>query len=254
MSAGHAHRLHVPGESVVHRLAPQAKLVAAVSFVFVVVSTPREAVWAFAVYAALLAGVAAIAGIRAGLVFRRMLVEVPFVVFAVLLPFLSPGERVDVAGLSLSVGGLWAAWNVLVKSTLGVTCSILLAATTDLRSLLLGLERLRMPTLLVQIMTFMIRYGDVIADEMGRMRLARESRGFVARDVRQLPVVAQSAGALFIRSYERGERVHLAMLARGYTGTMPLLVDVTAGPRVWVRALSLPLAALVVCAAAWTLR
>ncbi|MFN8075537.1 MAG: cobalt ECF transporter T component CbiQ [Kineosporiaceae bacterium] len=254
MGAGHAHLLHRPGDSLVHRLPPQCKLLAAVAFVLVVVSTPREQVWAFVLYAALLAGVAALARIGPGLIARRMLVEVPFVLFAVLLPFLSSGERVSVFGLSLSVSGLWAAWNVLVKSSLGVVASVLLAATTDLRELLLGLERLRMPTLLVQIMTFMLRYTDVIADEMGRMRVARESRGFVARDVRQLPVVARSAGALFIRSYERGERVHLAMLSRGYTGSMPQLADVSAGTRQWARAFALPLAALTVCAVSWILR
>ena len=87
-----------------------------------------------------------------------------------------------------------------------------------------------MPNLLVQIMGFMVRYLDVVTDEMRRMRVARESRGFTARDVRHWPVIARSAGALFIRSYERGERVHLAMLSRGYTGTMPRLqhVDHTA--------------------------
>ena len=53
------------------------------------------------------------------------------------------------------------------------------------------------------------------------MRVARESRGFSARSVRHWPVVARSAGALFIRSYERGEQVHLAMLSRGYTSLTP---------------------------------
>jgi cobalt/nickel transport system permease protein len=70
-------------------------------------------------------------------------------------------------------------------------------------------------------MGFMVRYLDVVTQEMRRMRIARESRGFDGRDVRHWPVLARSAGALFIRSYERGERVHLAMLSRGYTGTMP---------------------------------
>ena len=253
MGAGHAHRLYRHAESPVHRLSPQSKLVATVCFVLAVVSTPREAVWAFGAYALLLVGVAAVARIPASLVLRRMVVEVPFVLFAVLMPFLSRGDRVDVLGLSLSVNGLWAAWNVLAKATLGVVCSILLAATTDLRALLVGLERLRMPPLMVQIMTFMVRYGDVISGEMERMKIARESRGFVARDVRALPVLARSTGALFIRSYERGERVHLAMLARGYTGSMPMQSAATTAAQ-WRTALTLPAAAVVVAAAAWLLR
>jgi cobalt/nickel transport system permease protein len=70
-------------------------------------------------------------------------------------------------------------------------------------------------------MAFMIRYLDVVTDEMQRMKVARTSRGFSARNPTHWPVVARSAGALFIRSYERGERVHLAMLSRGYDGRMP---------------------------------
>ncbi len=150
----------------------------------VVVSTPREAVWAFGVYAVLLAVVARAARVPAGFLLKRLLIEVPFVAFAVLMPFVAQGERVDVLGMSLSVNGLWGAWNVLAKGTLGVATSVLLASTTELRALLLGLQRLKLPPLLVQIASFMIRYGDVIADEMRRMRIARESRGFEARGVR----------------------------------------------------------------------
>jgi cobalt/nickel transport system permease protein len=73
----------------------------------------------------------------------------------------------------------------------------------------------------VQIIGFMIRYLDVVTDEMRRMRIARESRGFSGRGLHAWPVYARTAGALFIRSYERGERVHLAMLSRGYTGATP---------------------------------
>lgn len=250
MGAGHAHRLHIRGHSAVHRLPAHTKLVAALSFVVLVVLTPREQIWAFAVYAVLLAAVAFIAEVPARTIGKRMLVEVPFVVFAVLMPFLASGEQVEVLGMSLSIDGLWGAWNVLAKATLGVVTSILLAATTDMRELLLGLQRLRMPTLMVQIMTFMVRYGDVVTDEMHRMRIARESRGFVSRDIRQLPVVARSAGALFIRTYERGERVHLAMLSRGYTGQMPAMDDAATLPRQWVTALALPSAALGICLAA----
>ncbi|MDX3215309.1 cobalt ECF transporter T component CbiQ [Streptomyces sp. ME02-6991-2B] len=247
MGAGHAHRLYRRGHSPVHALPPQCKIAAVFCFVLVVVSTPRSAVWAFGLYAALLATVAAVARVPAGFWLRRLLVEVPFVAFAFLMPFVAEGPRTEVLGLSLSVNGLWGAWNILAKGTLGVAASVLLASTTELRELLLGLQRLRLPALLVQIASFMIRYGDVITDEMRRMRVARASRGFEARGPRHWGVLAKSAGALFIRSYERGERVHLAMVSRGYAGSMPVIDDVTATRVQWSYAAALPAAALAVC-------
>ncbi|WP_329386607.1 cobalt ECF transporter T component CbiQ [Streptomyces sp. NBC_01716] len=253
MGAGHAHKLYRHGHSPVHALPPHCKLAAVLCFVLVVVSTPREAVWAFGLYAALLAGVAALARVPAGFLLRRMLIEVPFVAFAVLMPFVVPGEQVQFLGLSLSVPGLWGAWNVLAKGTLGVAASVLLASTTELRALLLGLQRLRLPPMLVQIASFMIRYGDVITDELRRMSIARRSRGFEARGVRHWGVLGKSAGALFIRSYERGERVHLAMMSRGYTGTMPVIDEMTASRAQWTSAAALPLSALAVCLLGWTL-
>ncbi len=204
MAAGHAHRLYRHGHTPVHRLPAHVKLLALLAFVLIVVATPREAFWAFGVYALLLVGVAVIARVPAGFVLRRMVVEIPFVVFAVLLPFIATGPDVDVLGLSLSQEGLLAGWNILAKGTLGVVASILLAATTDARALLLALQRLRVPSVLVEITSFMVRYGDVITGEMRRMKIARESRGFEPTTRKALGVVATSAGALFIRSYERG--------------------------------------------------
>lgn len=253
MGSGHHHQLYRPGDTPVHRLPPQCKLAAVAGFALVVVATPREWLWAFGLYALLLAAVAAAARVPPSFLLRRMVVEIPFVVFAVALPFIGFGERVSFLGLSFSVAGLWAAWNILAKATLGVIASVLLAATTEPRLMLLGAQRLRLPPLLVQIAMFMLRYMDVIVDEMRRMRVARESRGFAARNVRHIPVVARSAGALFIRSYERGERVHLAMLSRGYSGSMPVIQDLSASSRQWLVAGILPGAALVVLLGTWGL-
>jgi len=221
MGAAHGHKLHFHGHSPVHRAPAHLKLVALVAFMLTVVATPREWFWFFAGYLAVLICLIAVSQVPFGYIGKRMVVEVPFVVFAVLMPFIAIGPRVDVLGLSLSQEGLWGAWGLLAKGTLGVVASLTLAATTEPRNLLAGLQRLRVPDQLVQIMGFMIRYLDVVTEEMRRMRVARESRGFRARSVRHWPVVARSAGALFIRSYERGERVHLAMLSRGYTGRLP---------------------------------
>ncbi|MFJ6757597.1 cobalt ECF transporter T component CbiQ [Streptomyces sp. NPDC091273] len=253
MGAGHAHKLYRHGHTPVHDLPPHCKLAATFGFVVVVVSTPREAVWAFGLYAVLIAAAAAVARIPAGFLLRRLLIEVPFVAFAVLMPFVAEGEQVEVLGMSLSVSGLWGAWNVLAKGTLGVAASVLLASTTELRALLLGLQRLKLPPLLVQIASFMIRYGDVISDELRRMSIARRSRGFEARGIRHWGVLAKTAGALFIRSYERGERVYLAMVSRGYAGSMPVIDEVVATRTQWAYAAALPVTALAVCLMGWTL-
>ena len=223
MGAGHGHKLHYHGHSPVHRAPAHLKVLALLAFMLLVVATPKDWYPAYAGFLLVLLAVIAVSRVPFGYIAKRMVVEVPFVVFALLMPFIATGPRVDVLGVAVSQSGLSAASALLVKGTLGVLASLTLAATTEPRDLLAGLERLRMPSLLVQIMGFMVRYLDVVTDEMRRMRVARESRGFTARDVRHWPVVARSAGALFIRSYERGERVHLAMLSRGYTGTMPRL-------------------------------
>ena len=254
MAGGRSHSHHLlyrHGDTVVHRLPAQCKLVAVLAYVLIVVSTPATHIWAFAAYACLLAGVAGVSQVPFRVVARRMVVELPFVAFAVLLPFVSHGEETSILGVTVSESGLLDAWNLLAKATLGVVASILLAATTEPRTLLLGIERLRMPQLMVQIMQFMFRYADVIGSEMHRMKIARESRAFQARDVRQLRVLSQSAGALFIRSYERGERVHLAMLSRGYDGSMPRIHEVRAGAASWAAVSLLPGLALTIAATSW---
>jgi cobalt/nickel transport system permease protein len=221
MGAGHGHRLHYHGHSPVHRAPAHLKLVALLVFMLVVVATPKQWYAAYAVYLGVLLVVVGVSTVPPTYLLKRMLVEVPFLFFALLMPFIATGPRTDVLGVSVSQAGLLGAWALLAKGTLGVLASLTLAATTEPRDILSGLDRLHFPHQLVEIMGFMVRYVDVVTDEMRRMRIARDSRGFTARDVRHWPVLARSAGALFIRSYERGERVHLAMLSRGYTGRMP---------------------------------
>ncbi len=218
MGAGHGHKLHYHGHSPLHRAPSHLKVLALLGFVLLVVATPHDWFAAYAGFLAVLAGVVAVSDVPPTYLLKRMVVEVPFVVFALLMPFVATGPRTEFLGLTVSAAGLMAGWALLAKGTLGVMASLILAATTEPRDLLDGLERLRLPQQLVQILGFMIRYLDVVTDELRRMRIARESRGFTARNPRHWPVVARSAGALFIRSYERGERVHLAMLSRGYTG------------------------------------
>lgn len=250
MSGGHTHALHIHGHSVVHRLPGHLKVAALGLFVAAVVATPAQAVWAFGMYAAGLGLVAALAGVPVVFIARRMLIEVPFLLFAVLLPFVGEAPFTMVGGVRISDAGLLAAWTILAKGSCGVVASILLAATTEIPEILAGMNRLHVPKAIVSIAGFMVRYLEVISDEMGRMRVAMAARGYEPKMFWQVKALATSAGALFIRSYERGERVYLAMVARGFAGTMPSPDHVPAGGVEIARALALPALASMVAVVA----
>lgn len=250
---GHAHGFHRPGTSVVHRLPPQVKVAAALAFVFAVVATPRTAFGAFAVDALVLVVVARLATVPLPVLGRRLAIELPFVAFAVFLPLVGEAPHTDVLGLSLSEPGLWAAWNILAKGTLGVATTILLASTTSIAELLVGLDRLRVPRAFTAIAGFMVRYVDVITGEVRRMRIARLSRGYDPRWLWQGKALAATAGTLFIRSFERGERIHVAMLSRGFDGELPPAAgtEEPIGPRVWLLAALVPTVAAAAALTAW---
>ncbi len=218
MRLPHAHALHVHGSSALHRAAAPAKLIGLVIFVLAVAATPRNALPVLGGEAAAFITAVVVARLPARLVTSRLVVEVPFVAFAALLPFFGGGERVDVGGLSMSVDGAWAAWGVLVKATLCLGASIVVTATTAVPDLLAGLARLHVPKVMVSVAGFMVRYLDLLIAEWRRMRCAMTARGYEPRSITDAGALANGGAALFIRAHERGERVFGAMQARGYPG------------------------------------
>lgn len=246
MGAGHAHALYVHEHSLVHGLAPQVKVASALGFVLMVAITPREALWGFAVYAIAISTVALVSRVKPGFLALRMLGILPFIAFAFLIPFVASGQQVSVLGVSLSREGLWAGWNIVAKASIGAATSIVLAATTEVPDILAGMSRLRVPTVLTSIAGFMIRYLELIVEEIGRIRIAMSSRAYDPRWLWQAKPIAASAGAMFIRSYERGERVYDAMVARGYSGEMPELRRRDPSARDWLLGSLLPTLGLLV--------
>ncbi len=259
MGAGHSHPLYRDSASPVHRAPAEVKIVCLVVFVLAVVATPRELFWPFGIYVLIVLAVWRVAQIPLRWILPRMLIEAPFLVLAVLLPFSEGGERIEVAGMHLSVAGLYAAWGIVIKGTLGVAASLTVAATTTAGELPLGLSRLGVPAIVISVLVLMIRYIDVLSAEASRMRMARVSRGDSPRTLHQVGAIAKSVGALFLRSYERGERVYLAMLSRGYQGKIPQLAigaggTAEASVRQWFTALLPAAAAVLVASSAWVVR
>jgi cobalt/nickel transport system permease protein len=218
------------GDGLLHRTDPCVKILAVVLFAFAIVFT-HEGDWpAYAGYALFVGAAILLSGLPLPLVLGRSMLALPFVAVALPLIFTRPGETlftVPLLGWTASREGAVAVASIMLRAWLTVLLAVVLTSTTRPLDLLHGLERLRLPRILVATVLFMYRYLFVIGEEGQRLMRARDARsagdgvhhtgGSVAWRGR---ILGHMVGSLFLRSLERSERVYGAMLARGYDGTI----------------------------------
>ncbi len=121
-------------------------------------------------------------------------------------------------GLIGQPGAGLRAVSLFLKSGLCLWAVVLLAHATPAAALLHGLRRLGLPRLWTESLAFWARYYEVLAAEWQRLQLARRARTIRLDRRLRFRILTNSLGLLFIRAYERAEKVHRAMLARGYRG------------------------------------
>jgi len=218
------------GESLIHHLDPRVKVVVAVLFILSNVLLPDGAWLAFALAWGLVLVTSTLAGLGPGYAVKRSYVALPFALVAVTVIFNPLGQPLvawDVGPWHLVAtdAGLIRFASIVIRTWLSVQMAILLTATTRFPDLMHALHHLHVPQLLVAIISFMYRYLFVLTDEAMRLTRAREARsaspktggggGSIPWRAR---VTGNMVGQLFLRSYERSDRVYQAMLARGYGG------------------------------------
>jgi cobalt/nickel transport system permease protein len=202
---------HSAGTGLLHRLDARIKLVVALVFVLTVVVTPIGSWTALGSEGLLLAFIVGLAGIPPRELGRRWLA------FFVLVGFLA--LIVAPANPALARYGMWVvAFTILIKNSLALLTMLVLAGTTPFHNLLAALRKLGMPAVLVATLQFMDRYRYVLMSELDRMATARRARTFDRRDSLAWGLLTGLIGMLFLRTFERAERVHGAMVARGWDG------------------------------------
>jgi cobalt/nickel transport system permease protein len=115
--------------------------------------------------------------------------------------------------------------GILAKNSLAFLMMLVLTAVTPWRELLTAMSKLGVPRVLVATLLFMERYVHVLTDELSRMITARRARSFRRGGILTWNLVTGMLGMLLLRSFERAERVHAAMVARGWDGTIRSLED-----------------------------
>jgi cobalt/nickel transport system permease protein len=216
----------------VHRADARIKFLAAIAFIVAVSLLPVGAYLALAVAWAATLAVAVLAHLGPARTVRASFVALPFLLAAVPLIFTRPEDplgRLDLGplGLTISGEGLRQFTTIALKSWISVQAAMLLAFTTPFHELVDGLRQLRLPRIMVSIISFMYRYLAVLTDEASRLMRARAARSGGREGTRsggsvrwRATVTGRMAGSLFLRSYERSERIYAAMQARGFEGTL----------------------------------
>jgi len=180
----------------------------------VVLTLPHE-FFKFIGYAVLIFLVVFMSRVPVVYILKRSMVVFPFVFLVVIFV---PFYKADVFQGMYKYSKFIIVWNVLIKSWLAVLAMTILTATTKFSILLKGFEKLKIPKILIMCLSFMYRYIFVLVDEVQRFERARSSRYFGGKLKRQIKVIANIIGLLFIRTYERAERVYQNMISRGFDG------------------------------------
>ena len=238
----HVHFLdpYRPRTSPVHAADARLKFVLTVAFILTASLTPIAAWPVYVMLFALILSVEILSGLGIGYVLKRASLALPFVLAALPVIFTVKGTelfRLPVGAwvLTATVEGLERFVSVALKSWLSVQAAIVLASSTPFPELLQAMRAVRIPRLLVAMFGLMWRYLFVLVDEALRLIRARAARSGQSGETsqRHAPSVVERsggsmtwrarvtggmAGNLFLRAFERSDRIYMAMLSRGYDG------------------------------------
>ncbi len=194
------------GTSFAHRRHPAAKILVTLVFLIAISSLHPSQARAAIFYFVVLTALASAAKLPVPRVLLAAAVVLPFACVFALMSFFAGAPEKGIA--------------IMVRSWLSALTTVLLMATTAQPDLLAGLEALRVPRFLVQVMQFLYRYLLVLIEEAGAMRAAAASRAGKASTL-EFRRASAAAGVLFARSWGRANAIHQAMTARGFTGHIP---------------------------------
>lgn len=213
-------------DSFIHGLDPRTKILATGIYVIIVVSYPKyeiNGLLPLFFYPMLLA---MLGEVPWTFIFRKLLYLSPFpILIAVFNPIMDREPRAFLMGIEI-----WGGWlsfaSIMLKFSLTTSAALLLIATTSFPALCAGLQRLAVPGIFVVQLMFIYRYIFILIEEGMRMVRARALRMFNVRRL-NLREFVSLAGVLFVRTYERADRVYRAMLSRGFEGSTNTLRELS---------------------------
>lgn len=235
-------------DSVIARRSPTVRVLGTVAIALGAGLLPHGAWPQMAALGILVAALAAGARIPVTAFLTRVAAPLAFVVLAsAAILVLAPGQPlVRLGPVAVTDTGLLRFASVLGRAAVALGGAVILVSTTPFDELVRALRTLRLPEAVTTSLGLAYRFIYILNDEVERMRRAARSRNAGDGAASRRRLLVGIAGAALHRSFARSERLHQAMLARGFTGRMPRLgPDPDAGrPAVEVAALAALVAAI----------
>ena len=209
-------------DTIIHRLDPRVKVVTTLCFIIYVVSFGKYEIGRllpFFLFPAFLIGMA---NIPFGYLMRKLLIVSPFIVFiGIFNPFFDRNILMQIGPLHIS-GGWVSLISILLRFILTVGATLLLIATTGFPAICVALERLGAPRIFSVQLLMLYRYLFVLIEESIRMIRAYTLRSFTRKKMR-FRIFKQLLGNLLLHTLDRAQRIHMAMLARAFTGEIKIV-------------------------------
>lgn len=213
-------------DSPMHRFDPRAKLIAFTFLIFSIVLLNELKLVLIGFFVSILFLIAS--KLPFHFVIQHLKGVSLFIIpFLVIMPFTVKGDEIlSFYTIKMTYEGLRYGILVVLKAFSAVILIFPMVATTKFETTIKALDKLKVPNILVQMLMFTYRYIFVFVNEFQRSLIAMESRGFkLGTSLYALRTIGNALGMLFVRSYERAERVYWAMRSRRYTGGQKTLVE-----------------------------
>ena len=223
------------GNSMIHRLDPRIRVGLTVLYSFVVALAYQFSVLIGALIVSSI--LIAVAQVSIKEVLRKMvIVNALILLLWLVLPFTFNGKILTQIGpFAVYLPGVILAAQISLKSNAILLAFIALIATMSLATLGHALHRISVPTKLVYLLLMAYRYIFVIEQEYLRLLRAAKIRGFQpGTNVNTYRTFSYVIGMLLVRAALRAERVHQAMLCRGFTGKFHSLEEFQTTAAGWI--------------------
>ena len=209
-------------DSPIHRLDARIKVIVCLVFVLVVASFGPYQLLPLLILLPFPLAVLLAARLPFGFLAKRLALVAPFALMVgIFNPWLDRRLLVEWGPLAISAG--WISFAAIVlRFLLSVGSALLLIAVTGFPQICQALKRLGVPGVFVTQLLFLYRYIFVLGDEARRLVRARALRSFRGRG-QGVKVYGALLAQLLWRSIDRAQRVHQAMLGRGFDHEVRLL-------------------------------